>query len=57
MTDEAIFSRPINSDPVKFSTRTVPEGRVSLNAWLDASNFDAAGNQQRSLSSMTAAVR
>jgi len=28
MTDEPAFSRPVNSDPVKFSTRMVPERRV-----------------------------
>jgi RimJ/RimL family protein N-acetyltransferase len=34
-----------------------PAVRASIRAWLDAANFDAAGNQQKSLSSMTAAVR
>jgi RimJ/RimL family protein N-acetyltransferase len=34
-----------------------PAVRASIRAWLDAANFNAAGNQQKSLSSMTAEVR
>ena len=34
-----------------------PALRASFHAWLDDANFDAAGNQERSLSSMTTGVR
>jgi RimJ/RimL family protein N-acetyltransferase len=40
MTDEPVFSRPVNSDPVKFSTRTVPERRVLTGSVIQLEPLD-----------------
>jgi RimJ/RimL family protein N-acetyltransferase len=40
MTDEPVFSRPVNSDPVKFSIRTVPERRVLTGSVIQLEPLD-----------------